>query len=66
MPALGTVARKSFDGKCTAKKVFFDGAFYLTIADADADIGSRKSLQTLFEQNCIAQNIQYIHTNIVC
>ena len=40
------VARKSLNGKFTAKS---DRAFYVTIADAD--IGSLKSLHTLFDKN---------------
>ena len=47
MSALATVARKSFNGKFTAKIDFLIGAFYVTIADAD--IGNLKSLHTLFE-----------------
>ena len=44
MSALATVAGKSFNGKFTAKIDF--PVFYITIADAD--IGSQKSLHTLF------------------
>ena len=44
MPALATVARKSFNGK------FTDMAFYVAIAFADADIKSLKSLHTLFDK----------------
>ena len=47
MSALATVARKSFNSKFTAKINFSDRAFYVTIADAD--IGSPKSLHTLFD-----------------
>ena len=60
MSALATVARKSFNGKFTAK-IDFLIAFYVTIADAD--IGNLKSLHTLFhmvvkfEQNRMAQTI---------
>ena len=46
MSALATVARKSFNGKFTAK--FSDRAFYVPIANAD--IGSLKSLHTLFDR----------------
>ena len=35
MTALATVARKSFNGKFTAKIDFSDQTFYFTIADAD-------------------------------
>ena len=42
MSALATVARKRFNGK------FSDRAFYVTISDAD--IGSQKSLHTLFDK----------------
>ena len=42
MSALATVAGKSFNGKFTV----FDQVFFITIADAD--IGSLKSLHTLF------------------
>ena len=45
MSALATVARKSFNGKLTA---FSGWAVYVTIADAD--IGSLKSLHTLFDK----------------
>ena len=47
MSALATVARKSFNGKFTAKIDFPIGHFMYTIADAD--IGSLKSLHTLFD-----------------
>ena len=47
MSALATVAGMSFNGKFTAKIVFSDRVFYVTIADAD--IGSLKSLHTLFD-----------------
>ena len=68
MSALATVARKSFNGKFAAKIDFPNWAFYVTIADAD--IGSIKSLYTLFEKylnhmlvkfekkNCMVQTIQ--------
>ena len=63
------VARKSFNGKFTAKIRFSDRAFYVTIADADADNEGLKSLHTLFdkyldhilvqfEQNRMVQTIQ--------
>ena len=48
MSALATVARKSFNGKSTAKILFSDRAFYVTIADADT--GNLKSLHTLFDK----------------
>ena len=49
MSALATVARKRFNGIFTAKKKWFsDRAFHVTIADAD--IGSLKSLHTLFDK----------------
>ena len=48
MSALATVAGKSFNGKFTAKNCFSDRAFYIIIADAD--IGSLKSLHTLFDE----------------
>ena len=65
--ALATVARKSFNGKFTAKNWFSDWVFYYTIANAD--IGSLKSLHILFdkyldhmlvkfEQNRMVQTIQ--------
>ena len=38
-----TVARKSFNGKFTAKIEFSDRAFYVAITDSD--IGSRKVAQ---------------------
>ena len=47
MSALATIARKSFSAKFTAKNDFPDRVFYVTIADAD--IGSLKSLHTLFD-----------------
>ena len=48
MSALGTVAGKSFNCKFTAKMDFPIGYFTATIADAD--IGSLKSLHTLFHK----------------
>ena len=48
MSGLATVAGKSFNGKFTAKIDFPIGVFYITIADAD--IGSLKSLHTLFDK----------------
>ena len=47
MSTLATVARKSFNSKFTAK-IDCDRAFYLLFADAD--IGSLKSLHTLFDK----------------
>ena len=46
MSALATVAGKNFNNKFTAKIDFPIGYFYVTIANAD--IGSLKSLHTLF------------------
>ena len=48
MSPLTLVERKSFNGKFTAKKWFSDREFYVTIADAD--MGSLKSLHTLFDK----------------
>ena len=48
MSALATVVQKSFNIKFTAKIDFCDRTFYVTIADAD--IGSLKSLHTLFDK----------------
>ena len=48
MSALATVARKSLNGKFTAKIDFFNRAFYVTITDADN--GSLKSLHRLFHK----------------
>ena len=45
---LGMVTWKSFNGNFTAKIDFSDRVFYVTIADAD--IGSLKSLHTLFDK----------------
>ena len=42
------IARKSFNDKFIAKIEFSDRAVYVTIADAD--IGSLKSLHTLFDK----------------
>ena len=51
MSALATVARKSFNAKFTAKIDFPLGYFILPlITIADADIGSLKSLHTLFDK----------------
>ena len=75
MSALATAAGKSFKGKFIAKIDFSDRVFYITIADAD--IGSLKSLHTLFdqdldhilakfEQNCmvrIIQNLNFLTKN---
>ena len=62
--AFETVTRKSFNGNFTAKVEFSDRAFDVTITDAD--IGSRKSLHTVymyldhmlvkFKQNCMVRN----------
>ena len=49
MSALATVARKTFNGKFTAKIDFPIGSFYVTIADAG--IGSLKSPHTLFDKH---------------
>ena len=49
MSALATVSRKSFKGKFTAKIDFPIGYFMLP-SIADADIGSLKSLHTLFDK----------------
>ena len=46
MSALANVARGNFNSKFTAKKWFSDRAFFITIADPD--IGSIKSVHTLF------------------
>ena len=48
MSALTTVAGKSFNGTFTAKKIFSDRVFYVTIANAD--IGSLKPLHSLFDK----------------
>ena len=67
MSASATVTRESFNAKFTAKIDFLGRAFYYTIADAD--IGSIKSLHTLFdkfvdhmlvkfEQNRMVQTVQ--------
>ena len=48
MSVLATVARRSFNGKFTAKIWFFDRAFYVTTSDAD--IGSLKSFYALFDK----------------
>ena len=47
MPALATVAGKRFNGKLL-QKLFFRSGIYITIADTD--IGSLKSLHTLFDK----------------
>ena len=69
MPALATVARKTFNGKLMAKIDFPIGHFMLPLLDAD--IGSLKSLHTLFdtyvdqmlvefEQNRMVRTIQNV------
>ena len=50
MSALATVAGKSFNGKFTANIDFPLGYFTLDPTIADADIGSLKSLHTLFDK----------------
>ena len=45
--AFATISRKSFNGKFTAKIDFPFLTFYVAIVDAD--IGSIKSLHTLFD-----------------
>ena len=47
MSTLATVARKRFNGKFTAKHDFPIGRF---ITIVDADIGSLKSLHTLYDK----------------
>ena len=47
MSALATVAGESLNGKFTAKIDFSDRVFYITIDDAN--IGSVKSVHTLFD-----------------
>ena len=49
MSALATVARKSFNGKFTAKNWFSDRAFFF-VTIADAGIGSLESLHTFFDK----------------
>ena len=69
MSALATVAGKSFNGKFTAKIDFPIKGIVMLPSKADADIGSLKSLHTLFdkyldhmlvkfEQNRMVQTIQ--------
>ena len=59
MLALAKVARKRFNGKFTAKIDFpRDRAFYDTIAGAD--IGSLKSLHTLFDNYIFAPHVSEI------
>ena len=48
MSELATVAAKSFQDKFTTKNWFSNRMFHVTIADAD--IGSLKSLHTLFDK----------------
>ena len=48
LSALATVARKSFKGQIYCKNWFYDRACYITIADAN--IGSLKFLNTLFDK----------------
>ena len=48
MSALAKVARKSFNGRFTTKKMIFRPVFYITIAETD--IRSLKSLHTLFDK----------------
>ena len=48
MSALASIARKNFYWQIYCKNWFSDRAFYVTIADAD--IGSLKSLHTLFDK----------------
>ena len=50
MSAFATVARKSYNGKFTAKIAFPIGHFNLPLI-TDADIGSLKSLHTLFDKH---------------
>ena len=67
MPAQANVARKNIASKFAAKNWFSGRTFYITIADVD--IGSKKSLHTLFvkhldhilvnfEQNRMVRTIQ--------
>ena len=50
MSVSATVDWKSFKGQIYCKNLFFDRVFYITIAQADADTGSLKSLHTLFDK----------------
>ena len=67
MSALTTAVGKTFCGKFTVEINFLIGFFYIIIADPD--VGSLKSLHTVFdkylvhmlvkfEQNCMVQTIQ--------
>ena len=67
MSVFAKVARKIFNSKITEKNGFSDRVFYVAITDSD--IGSPKSLRTLFdkylshnmvkfEQNRMIENVQ--------
>ena len=53
---------KSFDGKFTVK-LFSDGVFYIIIADAD--VGSLKSLHTLFDKYLDYMLVKFIQNHMV-
>ena len=63
MSALAMVTRKSFNGKFTAKIDFPIGHFYVTITDAD--IGSLKSLHTLFDENLDLMLVKFEQNRMV-
>ena len=63
MSALATVAGESFNGKFTAKIDFLIGYFIITIADAD--IGSLKSLHTLFDKYLNHKLVKYEQNRMV-
>ena len=63
MSDLTAVARKSFNGKFTAKIDCSDRAFYDTLADAD--IGQLKSLHTLFDKSLDHMLMKFEQTRMV-
>ena len=63
MSALATVAGKSFNDKFTARNLFSDRALYVTTADAE--IGSLKSLHTLFDKHFNHMLLKFEQTRMV-
>ena len=63
MSALTKVARKSFNGKCDFPIGHFMVPFHVTIADAD--IGSLKSLHTLFDKYLDHMRVKFEQNRMV-
>ena len=63
MSVFATVARKSLNGKFSAKIDFPIRAFYVAITDSD--VGSLKSLRTLFDKYLDHILVKFEHNRMV-